>query len=1255
MPPPPPFLPLNPFLSAFLQSNLPAHCIPAHDHILLVPITETLIGTQDRESGTPYEDLVVLDEFLSSHILRIPVAAGAGDGIAVGSRDARGKARQFSTVNGRTVIVKDSWVYSKAGEYFPSPPLYPRIGIESVLTRNAGFRNPTQAQLLYDHLYYPDVPAATPWLIYYISKPLIGYVEPIPLAPPPRTDTKPKATPSKSATLSAKYKDVQSFQELLLLFPMISRKLQHGMQQILLELEESLIRTPTSWKPREEEEETVRSSASSVAASDSSASYAGSSSSQTNLLGITNGHATAKGISEEFQLRKAFESALSQATDLFQRVDQPQMDLLAQQTNLTDGDIDRLIERYIAEQVHEHILMPRMKATKEGDDTTLGQKIAKMRNIDMIQVGIPCVDKKSRASMSARLRRGVTELEKLPAARSPQAAVDIILKTAQALTQSEKVLVPDTPQDEKASAMTINADMLVSMLLLVVIRAKVGLLNARLAYMRTFLVFDDVDQGETGYILSTLEAVMFHIMHDNDNLIAASKANGDLWKAVRQGDLTNVRRILHIPETAAPSVASEEELGTGLDGIMESPEKETDMGSQESEGTPPDAEELRGRLTRAVDSKVQTRSRSNTSIASSIRSFAPLSRTLSARSMGSIGIDITSAEILCKCRNPAGESLLMIAVQSGQAQILKFLLDTEQFPPDFLLDDENDEGTTLLSAAIQAGQTQVADVLLSRLLRLEDEAIYRYFQKTDKSGRTVAHYLFNTPDFITKLAGWLPWTKKDKNGQTPLFALCRSYDHSQYKIMVEHALSAARDSQRDNAPLHLDQHVDAKGNTLLHIAGDPELLRNLMDSDAEINAVNERGFTPLMLASKYGRIEAVKVLYEDPRVDLQIREARGLTAVELAKDDEVRNAIDDIVLFENPISPSGHIVGVVRAFFVEDGTTRFIVKTGTPRQDQPTITVRTTRRSLSDFQFLAKQLMAEHPGTWVPPIPNSNSQSPYQLPSKPSRTILREIQLHLDFFLRALLSNPTFSTHELVWEFFILPEIQTQATEMRSKAKLHARSESLDELVMNVVPQGVGVHAPFLEHAREVLLPICRAYEDMARAGQRAVYAGEDMASSMSLLHTSMASIPKSLLPLPETHLNAVSLAAKALAINPSHPYTITAQQTRLFSSSIGSLLSTLALPAHLLPPKHANLKSPNPFSSKPKTPIESPVDKARRELEAMKYVEAAADEVAGGEAWRVRWGRDRVRMLARGMLVRERMVLEGLRRAGREIGVGKK
>lgn len=60
-----------------------------------------------------YSDLAGADEFLGSHVLRVPSGGSASP--MVGSRENRGKARQFTTFNGRTVVVKDSWVYSNKG------------------------------------------------------------------------------------------------------------------------------------------------------------------------------------------------------------------------------------------------------------------------------------------------------------------------------------------------------------------------------------------------------------------------------------------------------------------------------------------------------------------------------------------------------------------------------------------------------------------------------------------------------------------------------------------------------------------------------------------------------------------------------------------------------------------------------------------------------------------------------------------------------------------------------------------------------------------------------------------------------------------------------------------------------------------------------------------------------------------------------------------------------------------------------------
>lgn len=84
--------------------------------VLLVPTTESLTGSRDRESNILYSDLVASEEFLGSHVLRIPINSGSTNGKDESNvRDNRGKAKQLTTFNGRTVIIKESSVYSNKG------------------------------------------------------------------------------------------------------------------------------------------------------------------------------------------------------------------------------------------------------------------------------------------------------------------------------------------------------------------------------------------------------------------------------------------------------------------------------------------------------------------------------------------------------------------------------------------------------------------------------------------------------------------------------------------------------------------------------------------------------------------------------------------------------------------------------------------------------------------------------------------------------------------------------------------------------------------------------------------------------------------------------------------------------------------------------------------------------------------------------------------------------------------------------------
>jgi hypothetical protein len=208
----------------------------------------------------------------------------------------------------------------------------------------------------------------------------------------------------------------------------------------------------------------------------------------------------------------------------------------------------------------------------------------------------------------------------------------------------------------------------------------------------------------------------------------------------------------------------------------------------------------------------------------------------------------------------------------------------------------------------------------------------------------------------------------------------------------------------------------------------------------------------------------VRTLFADPRVDVGAKEIRGLTAVELAKDDDVRNKIDDLALFSMPPGPDARITGVVRAFFVEDATVRLVLKSAAPT-DHDSYTVTTSRRSLSDFEHLPTLLALENPASWIPSL--ADVRSPFQIPSKPSRAILRDMQARADWFLKIMLMHPTFATHEMLWEFFLVPELQLDMMEQRTLLKTEARAEKVRDEYEPV--EDVREVEQFVNHAREMI------------------------------------------------------------------------------------------------------------------------------------------------------------------------------------------
>ncbi|KIW95336.1 uncharacterized protein Z519_03920 [Cladophialophora bantiana CBS 173.52] len=1254
---------LNPFLRALFQSSVLGHALPAQNYVLLVPTTESLLYGQDRETNKRYADHVEDEDFLGSHILRIIPTAVEKDGSV---RDSRGKAKNYSTVNGRTVILKENTVYS-----------------------NKGFKHLNQATLLSDLLYYSPGNDMQQWLVYYISKPLTGLFEALPIKPAIIGETRisqagPGTSSSSSEPPTPKKKDIKTFGQLLENFPMIQRQMQPGLERLFNEFSKELGK-PLPPPPS-------RSPTPSTLDGTTQASETGSLKSNGSVKLPFNSPAYFE--DEEDLMRTALETAVTAAIDLFQGVDKQQLSYLGATTDLTGPDVEKLIERYVAEYVHATLLFPRLCAFHKAQDQELDRRIRQMECLDVSQVGIVIEDgRNGKRDLINRVSRGVAVFRRMGVAGSPQEMLDILLETQKVVSEPQGI----SDEEKRAvAAMTINADILVSMLLLVVIRASVRHLQARLSYMQRFIYIDDVESGEIGYSLSTLEAVLTYLARDAGGLRKASKQNQMLWKAVKSGKVDEVRSIF-------------EESAIMSDDLVEEP-AEIPLSRMTTASTK--SSESRGQLSRTSSSegglshvfpfqaaernsllpkqkkKVQMAARSM-SVSSA---FSHLSRAATIEtSLSGIEGD-TSVQSLAQTQDAMGNSVLMMAVESQRPECLQFLLSlSDHYRPEEVLSDVTQEGATLLSAAVQLANMDLVDIILNYAERHTDEQMFReYLSVKDSRGRSVAHYVFNTPQLIKRLSNVLPWRQKDKIGHTPLFAICRTYDHPDYSSMVSEALTAAKEAQQDGGPLRMEDHIDNKGNSLLHIINDATIMQRILQTcEVDLNAMNDKKFTPLMLASKYGRVDMVRTFLSDPRIDLHLRESRGLTAVELAKDDEVRNRIDDLTLFSpaNTADVTGRITAIVRSFFVEDGSTRFVLKSGAPNPavSSTTYTITTSRRSLQDFENLAKWLLMDFPASYMPTILASNFRNPFQLHSRPSRAALYDTQTHLDRFLKILLRHPTFSTHEMLWEFFLVPDMLQEQMADRARLKAELIQEKInDEYDPLISRADMNAVDGLVSHSRDIVRKINICTRSAIRKGHAYVQAHADFAEGLSLCSVAFATMGAPATTLSKMHVDTLLKFAALMHSEPaSSPLQNYICSLSSFHSTVAAVQSALLKPSALIDritaaqramekdksnlvnnsiPRKGVLKNINlPFPGTEESRIKTVKDAEKKILERgleierlgreLRYTqEVVVGELAGWTTWRQEWGRGEMKRLVRGIVVRERERLKGMQRALRTL-----
>lgn len=134
--------------------------------------------------------------------------------------------------------------------------------------------------------------------------------------------------------------------------------------------------------------------------------------------------------------------------------------------------------------------------------------------LSLNQVSLPSAFKHNlslQAIVEKRIAQGISEFKKLDLAVTTVSKVKILVNTINLLSNIE--------------SLTVDADTLVGLLLMVVVHSKVPNLENHLLYIQSFS-FQNIDLGLIGYSLSTLEGVLYYLKDQgNINILKSHSTN----------------------------------------------------------------------------------------------------------------------------------------------------------------------------------------------------------------------------------------------------------------------------------------------------------------------------------------------------------------------------------------------------------------------------------------------------------------------------------------------------------------------------------------------------------------------------------------------------------------------------------------------------------------------------------------------------------------------------------------------------------
>lgn len=226
---------------------------------------------------------------------------------------------------------------------------------------------------------------------------------------------------------------------------------------------------------------------------------------------------------------------------------------------------------------------------------------------------------------------------------------------------------------------------------------------------------------------------------------------------------------------------------------------------------------------------------------------------------------------ITKITNREGSTLLHFAAKRGDAEIAKFLLESN-----FSVDITNDNGTTPLHWATEAGNENIFHYFIENganiqiVNNMRDTLLHRAYRSKNKN---IIEYL---------LKNGVPVDVVNNKGVTPLHLAAANGDDEVFFNLIG-KLSRENSHCDESSPPKSVQNKDMYGSMLLHYAargGNVSIVEYALKF-SDVDCTNIKQTTPLYWAAQYGQREVF---------DLLVKKGANINAINDSKDTLVHYA-----------------------------------------------------------------------------------------------------------------------------------------------------------------------------------------------------------------------------------------------------------------------------------------------------------------------------------------------------------------------------